>query len=193
MSDDTEKTCSKCGVTKSVGEYYWQIKGVRRLPRCKECHRADVAAHRLENKDKIAAYKAEYHLANREKISARNVEYNARDPQVKATAGAIERTHLTQDELFAGATRAEVNAEVRFDYILRNLLSEKTGIPYEVDHIKPICEGGVHRLWNLAIIPRSANRTKGAYWADEEYSDEYIEAEEEAIKAFNRELILTES
>lgn len=207
-TDQQKKSCSKCGVAKSADEFQWAIKGVRRKPACRVCRAGYMVDYYGKNRDKIAAYGAKYYAENRdkageyqaayraqnrEKIATYDAEYRAKNPQVYATKNAVARSPLTEDELFAGATRAEVNAETRFDYILRNLLSEKTGVPYEVDHIKPICEGGVHRIWNLAVIPRSANRTKGAYWADEEYSDEYIEAEEAAIREFNRELLLTES
>lgn len=37
-------------------------------------------------------------------------------------------------------------------------LSQESGYPHEVDHIKPVSKGGEHRIWNLRILPRHMNR-----------------------------------
>ncbi len=36
-----------------------------------------------------------------------------------------------------------------------------TGVPYEVDHIIPICKGGLHHPDNLQILTMEENRRKG--------------------------------
>lgn len=41
------------------------------------------------------------------------------------------------------------------------LLTNFTGIHYEVDHIIPICAGGKHHQDNLRVITRKENRVKG--------------------------------
>lgn len=41
------------------------------------------------------------------------------------------------------------------------LLTNFTGIPYEVDHIIPICKGGKHHQDNLRVVTRKQNRVKG--------------------------------
>lgn len=40
-------------------------------------------------------------------------------------------------------------------------LSVETGIPHEVDHIIPICNGGLHHPDNLQILTMKENRSKG--------------------------------
>jgi 5-methylcytosine-specific restriction endonuclease McrA len=40
-------------------------------------------------------------------------------------------------------------------------ISIETGIPHEVDHIVPICKGGLHHPDNLQILTMEENRKKG--------------------------------
>ena len=77
--------------------------------------------------------------------------------------------------------------ETKFDYVLSRLLTAKTGIPHEVDHIKPLCAGGVHRHWNLSVISRTSNLKKGAYWdqVDDKLTDEDIERLDQEAINFN--------
>lgn len=134
-------------------------------------------AYREGNREVILEQRKRWYEANREKIA----EYRKANPQIDGTANALSRSPLTETELFAGLSRAEANAEVRFDYILRDLLTEKTGVQYHVDHIKPICEGGVHRMWNLAVVTDQVNLTKGPIWFCEDHlTDEDIEAADAA-------------
>ena len=41
-------------------------------------------------------------------------------------------------------------------------ISNETGIPHEVDHIIPICKGGLHHPDNLQILTMKENRSKGS-------------------------------
>ena len=43
-------------------------------------------------------------------------------------------------------------------------ISEETGIPHHVDHIKPLARGGRHHPDNLQVITASENLKKGAKW-----------------------------
>ena len=85
----------------------------------------------------------------------------------------------------------EVRDETKFDYVLSQLLTTNTGIPHEVDHIKPICAGGVHRRWNLSVVPRTSNRKKGDYWdqEDDQLTDEDIERLDQEALNFNPSVI----
>ena len=40
-------------------------------------------------------------------------------------------------------------------------ISNETGIPHEIDHIVPICKGGLHHPDNLQILTMKENRSKG--------------------------------
>ena len=114
--------------------------------------------------------------------------FRENNPQSGGLNYALEKTPCSEFELFKGRSRKEVLGETKFDYILSRLLTTKTGIPHEVDHIKPLCAGGVHRYWNLSVMPMSSNRKKGAYWdqeddqlTDEDIAEEWAEIAVECI------------
>jgi hypothetical protein len=113
------------------------------------------------------------------------------NPQSAGITYALERTPCSEFELLKGRSRVEVREETKFDYVLARLLAVKTGIPHEVDHIKPICAGGAHRNWNLSIMPMSSNREKGAYWdqEDDQLTDEDIERLDQEAVNFNPSVI----
>ena len=46
-------------------------------------------------------------------------------------------------------------------YLEAKRLTEETGIPHEVDHIIPICKGGLHHPDNLQVLTKEENRKKG--------------------------------
>ena len=113
------------------------------------------------------------------------------NPQVDGLYLALKRTPCSEFELFKGRSRKEVMDETKFDYVLSRLLTTDTGISHEVDHIKPICAGGAHRLWNLSVIPRTSNREKGGYWdqEDDQLTDEDIERLDQEAINFNPSVI----
>lgn len=193
MTMMTMKTCTKCNEEKALSEFHKnKCKKDGLQYTCKACVCAYKEAYHTANREKIAEKQKRYYTENRavvlekqrqyrEKNHEKIAEYRKANPQIDGTANALSRSPLTETELFAGLSRAEANAEVRFDYILRDLLTEKTGVQYHVDHIKPICEGGVHRMWNLAVVTDQVNLTKGPIWFCEDHlTDEDIEAADAA-------------
>lgn len=51
------KTCFKCNITKPLDDFYAHpMMADGRLGKCKECAKADVSKHRLDNIDRIRAY-----------------------------------------------------------------------------------------------------------------------------------------
>ena len=46
-------------------------------------------------------------------------------------------------------------------YHFARIWGEVSGVPYEVDHIKPIAKGGAHHPDNLQLLTRNENRQKG--------------------------------
>jgi 5-methylcytosine-specific restriction endonuclease McrA len=46
-------------------------------------------------------------------------------------------------------------------YLQAQELAASTGIPHEVDHIIPLCQGGLHAPWNLQVLTQFDNRSKG--------------------------------
>ena len=176
------KKCTQCGETKPVGEggdFYKKGKkadgSTRWRSECKTCKNQYSAKYRVENREAIAEYKAKYYVENleaiyeskakyyaenRESIAESKAKYCAENPQADGLNNAVKRSTLSDDELFDGATRKQVMAETKFDYILRNLMSEKMGVEYHVDHIIPLDKGGIHRLSNLRVIPAALNKSK---------------------------------
>ena len=46
-------------------------------------------------------------------------------------------------------------------YLQVQELTASTGIPHEVDHVIPLVKGGLHAPWNLRVVTRFENRSKG--------------------------------
>ena len=51
---------------------------------------------------------------------------------------------------------------IKYRYEDAKRLTEETGIKHEVDHIWPLSKGGPHLPWNLQVLTKEENRTKGA-------------------------------
>ena len=169
------KKCTKCGAVKPLGEggdfakngklaggsIMWQSW-------CKTCKNQYNAKYFAEPE-------------NREARRQRKVKYRGDNPQVDGLSYAVKRSTLSEAKLLDGATRQEVWAETKFDYILRRLITEKTGVEHHIDHIVPISKGGIHRLSNIRIIPASLNQSKSAKF-DEEWYTHTDEDEEERTR-----------
>ena len=51
---------------------------------------------------------------------------------------------------------------IKYRYQDARRLSKETGIKYHVDHIIPLAKGGPHLPWNLQVITKDENLSKGA-------------------------------
>ena len=176
------KTCTTCNAEKALSEFHKSRGSKDGLQyTCKPCTCAARKAYREANRAVVAEKKKYHYEKNRAVVLEQQKGYRTANPQTTGTMNALRRSPLTEAELFAGLSRAEANAEVRFDYILRDLLTEKNGVQYHIDHIKPLCEGGVHRMWNLAVVTDQDNMKKGPVWFCEDHlTDEDIEAADAA-------------
>lgn len=112
---------------------------------------------REKNRERHIAISIRWNQINREKHQISVKKWESRNPQKKAEASALRRArkeaampNLDRDQL--GIIAALYDSAKR--------VSEKTGIPHEVDHIIPIAKGGMHHPCNLQILPRSINRKK---------------------------------
>ena len=47
-------------------------------------------------------------------------------------------------------------------YFVAQRLGEETGVQYHVDHIVPLCKGGLHHQDNLQVITAEENLSKGS-------------------------------
>ena len=181
MSNPLMKICTRCDEEKDLDLFPLNKKGERgRLSKCRSCQNTAMREIYRRGGDRARRL-------NREK----NRMFRKDNPQAGGLNYALQRTPCSEFELLRGRSRMEVQGETKFDYILSRLLTSKTGIPHEVDHIKPLCAGGVHRHWNLSVIPRTSNRKKGAYWdqEDDQLTDEDIECLDQEAIDFNPSVI----
>ena len=51
---------------------------------------------------------------------------------------------------------------IKYRYEDVKRLTAETGVAHEVDHIWPISKGGPHLPWNLQVLTKEANRSKGS-------------------------------
>jgi len=51
---------------------------------------------------------------------------------------------------------------IKYRYQDARRLSRETGVKYHVDHIIPLAKGGPHLPWNLQVITKDENLSKGA-------------------------------
>lgn len=151
---------------------------------CLKCERESAARRRAANPEKSREADRRYYEANRKVVLDANRRWRAANPErareisreadlryreanpAKAAAwsgysSAVRRGAAVwtdeEDHLFP---LDMVNATVHF-YAEAIRLTEETGIRHEVDHIIPICEGGMHRPENLQVLPWLENRKKG--------------------------------
>lgn len=179
------KVCTKCDVEKPVGEFGKdnRLTSGRRAA-CKTCRRAGDQRYYENNREASLAYSRRYYESNREAVLASNRRYRKNNPQTFGLIGALSRSTLSEEELFCGASRTEVRIETAFIYRLCRLISEQTGIEHHIDHIVPISKGGVHREWNLRILPATENYSK-----NDKFDDEWSNLTDEDIERLDREAL----
>ena len=127
--------------------------------RRREISREADRLYREANKEKIDKSNAAYRINNREKMCAASDRWRRNNPG-KVNARTARRTAA---KLQATPPWVDLKAIEAFYHDAARLTRE-TGIVHEVDHIWPLrgknsC--GLHVPWNLQILTRSANRSKG--------------------------------
>ena len=181
MPNALMKICTRCGEEKGLDLFNPNKMGkMGRYSQCRSCQNAAWRERYRRDRDR-------YRRFGRDKSRM----FRENNPQAGGLNYALEKTPCSEFELLRGRSRMEVRGETKFDYVLARLLTSKTGIPYEVDHIKPLCAGGAHRLWNLSVVPRTSNRKKGYYWdqEDDQLTDEDIERLDQEAINFNPSVI----
>ena len=181
MPNALMKICRRCGEEKDLDLFYHHKTGkLGRDSRCQSCHKTESNERYRRGGDRARRLKSEA-----------TQRFMKKNPQVAGLYNALRRTPCSEFELLRGRSRAEVHGETKFDYVLSRLLTTKAGNPHEVDHIKPLCAGGAHRLWNLSVVPRTSNRKKGYYWdqVDDQLTDEDIERLDQEAINFNPSVI----
>lgn len=115
---------------------------------CKVCSETDPAKFYPRNKSRCKSC-----------VRAAQAEWNANNPaRVRANASksaSLQKGAVLPDDFDLDATIALFEEAIR--------LTEHTGEPYEVDHIIPCADGGLHCASNMQVITRRENQMKDAY------------------------------
>ena len=173
--------CRPCGKAKDFARYranpekerargvafYHKTADRQRALRVKRYHADPVAAR--------AAQKLDYEL-NGDKRRSRRREYYHENPErdrlvtqrwAKANPEKVRGGNKVRADRVKRATPSWLSEgqkmRMRSIYIIRDILTELTGVKHDVDHIFPIYGGnssGLHVPWNLRVIPKSKNASK---------------------------------
>lgn len=176
------KVCTKCLINKPFVEFHKRHnRASGYVSKCKVCIKAysarwfEINRYAVLKQTKQA--KREWYHKNRDRAIATNKAYRASHKQVVIQQQKLYRD--THKEVFAyhAACRRSLKAlatppwltdeqkqEIKQFYGLTKDLSWLSESPLEVDHIVPI-KGknvvGLHVPWNLQILPKSLNQSKG--------------------------------
>jgi hypothetical protein len=110
-----------------------------------------------EWREKNADRRREYHAQGRFREARRL--YKKANPEVVNLYNAKRRARK-----YGSMAELSPDERSRIDaiYRQRDVVSEWTGLKYEVDHIIPLARGGTHHPDNLQLLTEAENRSKGA-------------------------------
>lgn len=154
MSDETpqRKTCTKCGVEKTLDEFSRQASGkLGRKRHCKSCSAEYDRERYTKNRDRILEQKREYREANSERLAERNREY--RD----ANSGRIAE----KNRKYRDANRDRINEKMR-DYYQqnRNRIAERDRKYREVNRHRIAEQRRANRTYHTSLQARRRARKK---------------------------------
>ena len=169
------KICTKCGKEKAANtEFFHKQRGGKYglAATCKGC----VKIYHEANKEKILKRRKQYYEANKEKISKRKKKYYGANKEKIAQQQQQYRKknrHLTRQKK---AKRRAAKLKQTPDYAnldLIKLIYENCPDGYQVDHMIPLANGGLHHESNLCYLPKCVNRSKGANTIEEFGEEEF--------------------
>ncbi len=173
------QVCKRCKEVKHVEEFY-KVPTVKTglHSSCKECLRQRMRRYN-------ESYRSRLRVSNRLNAHKKRKELSAAEKAAqKSTDHAVEKSTLSTVSLFNGSSWSEaVKYTIPFaEERLR--LEAETGQPHHIDHIKPICAGGLHIPENLQVLTASANMAKGPVWFEEDLTDADIERLDQEALSF---------
>lgn len=168
------KFCKKCGVTKSVTEFYKCVSTRDRLrPHCKACNAIADAKYRADNPEKTKAYSAKWAAANPEKVKARSAKWSAANSEkrkesfVKRYAENPEafriNCHNYRARKRANGGRLSKDIAERLFKLQRGKCAcckQKLGDDYHRDHMTPLALGGPNTDDNIQLLCPTCNLQK---------------------------------
>jgi DNA repair exonuclease SbcCD ATPase subunit len=158
--------------------------------------------YRKANKDKIAEYDKQYRKANKDKVAERQKQYReANKEKIKQYLEANKNKISKQQKQYCEANKEKI-AEYRKQHRKKNghlyrqwqnkrraaklnqtpdyanldlikLIYKYCPDDYEVDHMIPLANGGLHHESNLCYLPKCVNRSKGANTIEEFGEEEF--------------------
>ena len=177
------KICKKCKVEKTIGDFY-KHSGMSdgHLNTCIDCRKEYSAEYRSNNKDKNRILRQKWAEDNREKDRGYKKKWKIKNKEfVLKSKSEYAKNNRSKYNLWTNNYRAsKKNATVELTefeelwmaeiYDLAKLKTDLYSDKYEVDHIVPIVSEdvcGLHTPYNLAVIKKSLNQSKGnRYWPD---------------------------
>lgn len=172
------KTCNKCQIEKHSNFFYKNFKKGILRPRCKACTNKDQlrfsATWKSKNKDRLSGYeknrwieKNAYMREKNKRQYLNNLEHNkmrsrlwSKNNPEKACANANKR----RASMLSAMPKWISPESLLPVYRLAKEMTISTGIRHEVDHIFPLrgkTMSGLHVPWNLRVITKSENCSKG--------------------------------
>ncbi len=136
---------------------------------------------KLENKEKISLSSKKYYLANKEKIAAYKLKYREENKsKIKDYWSNYRNNNKAKGAKWLADSRArkfgatiymskEDKAKIAELYVIAKDATKLFGYGWEVDHIVPLAKGGLHKLSNLQVVPKTWNSAKrdrncDTYW-----------------------------
>lgn len=189
QSPETDRTCTTCGETKALAEFYAEpAKRGGYGTKCKVCIRAAVNRYRLANREIVLARKQAYREANLEKVKAgQRRHYQENRDQVLGEAKAYYLAHKDRireyqrgwvaanrdkDAARGQRRRERKNAASVVDFTARQWEMVKllygfrcaycgcTPAVLHQEHVVPLSRGGNHTLSNIVPACGSCNARK---------------------------------
>lgn len=171
------KTCTICGIDKSISDYYIKPNGVFVYHYCKSCVSKKKHEYRnsdynrvrslednwrKDNKEKCLSYYKKYRESNKEICNYRTRRYYTNN--IDEQRNRISNKRAKRLQRMPSWLSSEDISKIKSIYKMAHNLSEKTGILHHVDHIVPL-QGkhvsGLHVPWNLQVISAFENLSKG--------------------------------
>lgn len=149
-----EKTCTKCGKTKPVGEFHRRGDGAGYRSKCKLCYRERLLVYYKDHKTEYRQADARFRKAHPER---QRQKMRVKRHRQRAILRGLTEHHSKQD-------RDSVLAKYG------NRCLHCRAMPPEVrivlDHVVPLARGGTNTVDNLQPLCEECNTKKGPTTAD---------------------------